>query len=349
MEKEEEKVIMQKERYIFIDFAKWYMSIVIIVFHYNLFFLGGKNRYMMQGGYLVVDVFFMISGFFLGSAVCQKERSQIKVWETIKKKVSNIYLHYAMATVFITVFMLLNRGGDMDGYSSVYKAGQFIGEMLMIQEWGLPFFVPFYNGQTWYVSAMMAAVIIIVIACKIVLPEKRNVILGLICAFIYFFIALFLKNLHIHGTVLHVSTGVIRGIAGVSLGCLLYAWKQKKQGRQKAGGLLALIFVGFCTILCMVNRDSYIDFLVIPIGIGVIWFGTDIKTKNAGINKIAALFSEWSYVIYLNQGLIRYVMNKYFQSYSCSAYVLCCMLVALIIVVIVSVCKRGVQKCRNRL
>lgn len=61
-----------KGRYLVLDLLKFMLAIIIVVYHYNYFNLKWENNFMFRGGYLAVDIFFIISGFYLNTLLIVK-------------------------------------------------------------------------------------------------------------------------------------------------------------------------------------------------------------------------------------------------------------------------------------
>lgn len=82
---------MKTNRYIFIDIVKFIYVILIAVFHFCLFY-----NQPGRGGYIAVELFFMISGFLLANSfeMTQKKGDKICSLYLIKHKLWDYYPHY---------------------------------------------------------------------------------------------------------------------------------------------------------------------------------------------------------------------------------------------------------------
>ena len=159
-----------------LDVTKLIFSLVIVVYHYNYFVLNWQNEKMFGGGYLSVEVFFVISGFLLGKSICKQQK--IEVIPLTVNKAKKVWLPYAIAltTLFIALFRTCT---DLIGLIF-----QFIKELLMVQE-----IIPFYtnneiNGPTWYISAMLVATAIIV-GIKKMLPKAGDIAITALSLFCF--------------------------------------------------------------------------------------------------------------------------------------------------------------------
>jgi len=111
-EKFERNKELRKERNIYIDFLKLYMSVIIILYHYNYFKLGWTNPYLFRGGYLCVDVFFMISGFYFIKSFDKKEsRGSIYILKEIGKRMKRLYPQYFIALLLSVIIRFFEMGG----------------------------------------------------------------------------------------------------------------------------------------------------------------------------------------------------------------------------------------------
>ena len=324
---------MKKARYVWIDITKFILSIVILLYHYNLFKLSWSNKWLMQGGYLAVDCFFVISGFFYMATVYSLEKDQIKIIPTFIRKVKGLYVYYFVALIVVCAFMHLKLE---DKINSVEKYRGLLGEILLIQEWGIPFFEPMYNGPTWYVSAMLLCVLLLTISFKIISKKIRiffllATVIGTCCV-----LMLFVGNLHVHGTSSFVPVGVVRGLAGMGSGCLVYILSQRVQQKRNLFGYM--LFMILCIFICIVSKDSMFDFLMIPASCGLVLFGANGKTENGKLTYFSNILGKLSYVVYLNQGVVRYALDEWKGQYTCLMYVFACVLVAIVMVALVEFC-----------
>ena len=94
---------MKNSRTYSLDILKFILSIIILIYHYNLYVFG---KITFKGGYLCVELFFLITGYFLILSASNKDK--INVLETVIKKIRNLYLPYVMMLVLMFMYYFLS-------------------------------------------------------------------------------------------------------------------------------------------------------------------------------------------------------------------------------------------------
>lgn len=76
---------MKSVQYRAIDIWKMILAIIIAIYHYNYAY-GLSYPYLFPGGYICVDAFFTISGFFLMKSIVENPNAGIFrfIWKRIK-------------------------------------------------------------------------------------------------------------------------------------------------------------------------------------------------------------------------------------------------------------------------
>lgn len=320
---------MRKVRNIYIDFLKLYMSIIILLYHYNYFKLNWTNPYLFRGGYLCVDVFFMISGFYLMKLFDKKEiRGGFCILKETGKRIKKLYPQYLIALLLSVIICFFEMGG---GTRSIkYYIAEFFGEIFLIQEWGIYPFVPFYNEQTWYISAMIFGIILFLFLIKYTSRTQCTKILFISAVLGYLLLFVGIGNIHVHGVRKHISLGLVRGIADMAAGSLVYYQRRLFEHIPRCrlifiGSLIALSAI---TVLC---QDTRTDFAIILIGAFLILSGNSLENLKLK-NKLWSYIGKLSYVLYLNQTFVRKFLDLILVEYSSAEYLLMCLLMAVFLV-----------------
>ena len=295
------------EHNIWLDFWKFCMSIIIVVYHYNYFYLGWQSEILFRGGYICVDAFFVISGFF-----CAKNlfNSNNTIKEFICKRYKKLYPYYILSLIFAVISMIILDRIDDVPLKLVLAAA--VEEVLCVHEWGflnLPFY---FNGVTWYVSAMLLVSIIFCFICRYI--DHKNihkviVFFVLICAMLLFFK---FGHVHVHGLLkFHFPIGVVRGILGMGVGWLTYCYKNKLiyfigkfPNAFAVGG-------GLFIILTIYTKNGLSDFMIYPIAVITLIASYNMPQKNCLRYACFRYFGEISYVIYLIHITLFNLLSKY--------------------------------------
>lgn len=138
-----------------IDIYRLIFAIIIFIYHSHKFLPEGQNL-LFRKGYLAVEFFFIVSGYFFAESV-EKNREESTV-KFMYRKVKAIFPYYIMA--FIIAFVL--RQIILEA-----TPGEIVKNMLMgMQEAGfLQMFgiktQRIYNGVTWYISSMFIAMAVL--------------------------------------------------------------------------------------------------------------------------------------------------------------------------------------------
>lgn len=214
-----------------IDFWRFIFAAGIVMYHARPLF----ERDLFVCGYIGVEFFFIVSGYLLMKKADKRrsaaERAGVSLdiygenLRMIRHKVSGIlpYLLPALLCAVLFRFVLSGMG-----------AGEMLREMI----YGLPelFSLQMFGFENsgfidvaWYLSALF---IVSFLIYPILLRQKRGFVLyaaPLLVLFIYGFFSRTLNgavNMPVHWYGLCYK-GLLRGIAGMSLGCISYALAEK--------------------------------------------------------------------------------------------------------------------------
>ncbi len=195
-----------------IEAMRLVISICVVVHHYCGY---------SPGGYLGVDFFFVLSGFFLmkhferyeGSNNCAAEAAMQYTFERYKR----IIPHYIFTCILALILTLY-----MDGHLSVLDWIQNgMWELLMLEAFGMT--ENLMIGPGWYCSALLIAGFVI----YYFLSKFKKTYLYFVAPFSFMGIFAWMMNQFGHlnrwlqyDTV--ISTGVLRGFAEIGLGCICY-------------------------------------------------------------------------------------------------------------------------------
>ena len=165
-----------------IDIAKFLFSIIIILYHSNK--LVSLDFHLFQYGYTAVEFFFMITGYLM---VCSSKKfdptipGKSTVTFTINK-IKSFYLYFLIS--FAVAFIVRNLSFYIDKTLTWEKLFDntilSINEIFLLHTSGIDF-GKIYNGPTWYLSAMIIAILILSSAEGMVVtfPHSKNSVICL--------------------------------------------------------------------------------------------------------------------------------------------------------------------------
>lgn len=113
-------------------------------------------------GYLGVEFFFILSGYFMASSIVRNQAKGIEqcAFQFTLHKIKLIYPH--LIAGFIINFLIYNLFvADYTIIDSCTSGIFSIGELSFINLAGLKMTKHFYNGPAWYINAMMLAVFLL--------------------------------------------------------------------------------------------------------------------------------------------------------------------------------------------
>ena len=302
-----------------ISLWKFIFCLVIAIYHGNPFYPKGKIPIFI-GGYIGVEFFFLVSGFFFAKSALKgtykkenigKETIQF-IWKRFKKLLPYIIIIYLMSIIFyffwvkppLTTSELVNS----------------IWDLLLLREFG--FRSPTINGTVWYISVLFFSMLILYPLLK---KHKENFIL--IASPIIVIISLGYLNRNYLGLDhyyyywdKYVSTGFIRGFAEINIGLIIYYINQKcKKIDYTIIGKTILTIIPWVLLIAVLAVISFIDkhkeydyvlLLMIILSIQIMISGKtyDIKLFS---NKFIFFLEKISMVIFINHKLFRIIVSNY--------------------------------------
>lgn len=286
-----------------IDYLKFLFSLMIFLYHFDLGF---------YGGYIVVEGFFMISGYLMFLSL-QKKKELSELPDGTARFVWNKYKALFLPLLFSAISGFLIQEllvfGPMEK-ESLWDIPLLIFEVFPLQSAG--FKGRWTTGVSWYVSATLIAVALLHPFFK----KKPEHAAYTLCPILSLLVWGLLNVTYGH---LGVTTkwivglfhgGVLRAIAGISAGFFLGAllmrtkeWRPVLRTRillsvAELGGLVFLIYV---TCLEEFSYSAY-DLVLTALQFGILWIALSGKawhTPHVSF-KHSKIFSTMSLYIFLN-------------------------------------------------
>ena len=238
-----------------IEIYRFILSILIALFHAEVF----KN------GYLVVDFFFIVSGYFLYRSV-EKSSGELTEDTLLYCKSKIVRLMPSVVLAWAACFLYVNRTVSIVEFIKNFLLG--LWNLLLVDMTGLGI-SSVYNRPTWYLSAMMI--------CSVFLfPILKK--FGKLFVLIYSpIIVLFLLGSisfsdgcleRIFNKTYFFYHGMLRGCAGLLCGCISYYIAKKISGLNFS--FRSRIIISFSEIILFIFilfliyywGNSEIDFVV---------------------------------------------------------------------------------------
>lgn len=266
-----------KEKNISIEAFRFFFMTILCICHIE------GMVHVMNHGYLVVEFFFMLSGFFLYSSFfCNPNRTTIDY--TIRR-LKRFFVEYAIALV--PMFFIHQRGTmaqlTWDGVPNFVM--RFFSELFFVHRIGI--YPDALNGGTWYLSVLVVGGGILYALLRVKKQMTVSVILPIICIIIYSYFFMQGKGTHIDRweVVNGISMPFMRGIADMGLGIMLCHIIRSKSDILNGHSLLfniasviSLIFI-MLLIFCYHQNDAYM-LIFCPI------FLAGLFSKNSCFHKI---------------------------------------------------------------
>lgn len=202
--------VNQKNRSL--EFFRWVLCVIVILHHCR-----GKQ---FDGGYLGVDVFFVISGFFLMTHYLSHKKADMDAWTGALSYLTGRLKRILPQHIFAFMCMML----VVLSYTHVCSLQQLLcdswSELLLLRASGLGTNISI-SGVNWYLSALlMASYVIYYLLCK---HEKWYLYIGAPMLFLAVMGKLYVSKGHLNVWTEEADFfiwGFWRGLAEMGLGCL---------------------------------------------------------------------------------------------------------------------------------
>ncbi len=297
-----------------VDFWKFIFSIVIMCYHANKM-SGFEDVLFFKKGFILVEFFFMVSGFFMAKSLYALKEKPInslgdEAWRFTLKKADRIYIPYIIAFVIhFVVRMVIENVGIKD---MLIEASLSIRELTLTYSTGL-ITGRFHNGPTWYISAMILGMFILYPVLRKYYDTFSKIIAPFFSIFIYAFLQHQHKSINLSSHFGEIMClGFLRGVCALSIGIFVFQLVRKATNSKKSlnivgkGALLIFEFgiVGYLLLITFHKRFSSHEFqyfaVILQAILVFILFYNPIKINNKFIVTVCKKLGELSLYIYLN-------------------------------------------------
>lgn len=257
--------------------------------------------------YLLVDFFFVLSGFVISHAYLQRLGTREDVAVFITRRVGRVWpLHAVLMVVLLAIELLKAIGNGLgvislrpfEGFSDI---DNFVEGLLLFNSFGLTHELS-WNVPSWSISAEMMAYLVFALMVYLALP-LRITALALVALAIGVMVAAGAPGLT--GT---YEMGLPRGIAGFFAGCLTYSVHSNARLRGPAmlwAVLELLVLAGVILFLSLAKESvlSYLAPLVFSLAVYVFAADSGVISKVLRLD-VFAFLGRISYSIYMTHFVI---------------------------------------------
>ena len=298
-----------------ISLWKFLFAIVIAFFHGSQFYPELKNPFFPKG-YIVVEFFFIVSGFFYASNVLKKRYNKKTIGTDTIKFIFRKIISFFPYIVIAYIFSLL-----VQSYYSNWGIGKILNSfwnLTMLKFFGFGDVIML--GQLWYIAHML---LVMFVLYPFLVKYKDNFI-KLVSPIIVIISLGFLYKTY--GTINHldklfyglIPTGVIRALAEINIGMIIFIIYKKisRLNFTKAFTILAsitsesLLIIILLVTLFISNIKKYelIILLMFSISLIIITSNKNIELKFLS-NKFIYYLEKLSLPIYLNHTIFIVILD----------------------------------------
>lgn len=283
---------------------------LVAVFHFQVYYIRFVPRdesMFIDKGYLMVDLFFLMSGFLIMHVYGQSFSNRItraSLRKFIVARFARIYpLHIITLLLMVAVFYL--KKFPATGF---YDPGAIVSHIFLLHSFPLNKEVT-WNIPSWSISAEWWSYMLFPFLC-LLLFKKRKITIGLMLLLIiviYIVVVFFLPrhDLYDHSADLlndlDVTSdyGFLRSIAGFMSGMLLYLLYCRDEIKKRFSPGYITLLTALLVIYCM-HKDVQ-DLVFVPL-FGVLILGATSNTGKLSAllnNKPLAYLGDISYSVYM--------------------------------------------------
>lgn len=316
-----------------LDFLKLIFTFFVFISHAGTFFTNKNTRIPFEiswtsFGYVSVHAFFVISGLLMINTLSKKAPVPEKAGENalgfVIRKYKGIALPYLVVLV-INIFVFFNVNGSDAG---IQKLPHLVPEIFSLSQGGTN--IAMINGHTWYISAMLVAMLPL---SYLLLKNKDfyiNILapLGALLLLGYMFSSENTNSRHYLSQYAYcgfVMGGVLRAACGMLSGGVSWIICQKLISGVKTRThrimvtmlelTLYVLFFGIWFYADLNTKNSYIAMMIIPLIMAIV-FSQKSYLSCIFTSKAFKICGSLSLAVYLNQWCAEILIMKYFPDES---------------------------------
>lgn len=313
---------MNKSKNLVIELYRFLFTCIIYIYHFRTYSEIQKMKGNFSGGYLGVEFFFLISGFYLMKSITKKRNQEKKGFINdgiafLKKRIQRLYPEYIVSICLLIIVSFIGSRGD---FTVFYLIKDGFPDLICVQA----FFVnKKINSLLWFVSVLIWGSLLIKIVLSLI-SVRNYLIVANFFSFVFFIYAfLEIGFLDLTQNKYFYLDGFLRGFSELIIGCTIYCIVQYLNDRKICASLIVVNIISiscfsFSAFLMFFRGDDRIDFVILFLLMIIVFIegNREIKIDDKSIrNKVIGVLGSVSYGMYLNQVLIQKVVHSVFPGY----------------------------------
>lgn len=293
-----------------LDALRGIAAIGVVIFHMG----GAFSPLALPGGYLAVDLFFMMSGVVLSNAYEARFRAGMGTLEFMRARLIRLYPLYLLGTLFaiaVTLASLLGRNSQNWDMPSLLQAAS-LAILFMPSFSASPVDQLFpLNIPSWSLFLEILVNLLFVASWKL-LTSRRLIAVSAVSAMVIGTMTAYHGNIDQGSSAASLATGLARTIFGFAIGVLI-ARNIRHFTRGRSNLAVLAITAIFCAAVAgspegdlRVIWDVACVLIVFPL---LVFFGT-IVDPTIRLRRIATFLGVTSYAIYVLHGPFIPVLNS---------------------------------------
>ena len=297
-----------KKRNGMIGLLKFLFSIIIVIYHNEKLLIGYNHFTVARVGYILVDFFFMVSGYYLYSSILKiKDSKRTNIYKEnmklLKKKISTFLPYTIIIGIASGILLYFSRK------ASITEVIMSIFNIFLVDMSGLSGFS--INCATWYLSAMLISFFILI---PIIYKNKDRYVYYIAPIIILFGLGYLYKssptlNLYINGWNGYLYKGLIRALVDINIGILIYnivptIIVKVKTKCQKIFVLIAeiILYAMLFYLIFIYGVEGILDYLMlIVIAVAIVFTFVDQNISRKLDTPFINYLERISLPIYINQ------------------------------------------------
>ena len=242
---------------------------MVVIHHSGIlpWFSGGNELFK---SWYSVNFFFMLSGYLMAKRSEKPLEGTMgeDSWKFIFHKIKGFYPMFLLAVVLNMVLRCSIT--DYEKYSEMFKF--FVWDLLLVRAAGVTGGVGASIAPTWYLMAMITAMAILYPLMRKNKDVFLRILAPLLTVFLFGWFSQIFGKVYYAMTFEHgVCLGLLRAIAGISLGCVIYLLCQRlktvdfKHIRlvRITATVIELLIAVFIVVTSIQEKNGQIDFICI--------------------------------------------------------------------------------------
>lgn len=242
-----------------LDFYRIIFTLIICLHHFQ----GTLDTKIISTGYIGVEFFFILSGFFLYKSF--KKNNNETAFQYTVKRIKRLYPEYILAFILCFILQMAQSGKE----KSVDCIFQAISEITLMQNIGI--FRGGFNYPLWYLSVLIFAGYIVYELLKKDKETFIKIISPITIVFTFSLLNFLGKGLENWDTVYGIYLPLLRGFSDICIGVLISEFVDTKYFKDIEEKKVIFRIVEFLTYVCLFyiiifqNKFEMYSILLIPI------------------------------------------------------------------------------------